>query len=126
MGVLTNFSEFYIKIDEKQKSIRVSSEMEKLDDEYRTAYKTAKDHLQSRQYKRSSVFSDILSIDMIDKNEHFGNQQEKGDWKTQSLHQTEQGVGTVCLNLNNRVTLQKQKSCFGESKKGRSMETIPY
>lgn len=30
MGVLTNFSEFYIKIDEMQKRIRVSSEMEKL------------------------------------------------------------------------------------------------
>ena len=64
--VLTNFSEFYIKINEMQKSMRVSNEAEKLDDEYSSAYEAATEYLQSRQDERSSVTSDILSINMIE------------------------------------------------------------
>ena len=41
IDVLTNFSEFYIKIEEMQKSMRLSNEMEKIDDEYSSAYGAA-------------------------------------------------------------------------------------
>ena len=64
--VLTNFSEFYIRINEMQKSMRVSNEAEKLDDEYSSAYEAATEYLQSRQDDWSSVTSDILSINMIE------------------------------------------------------------
>ena len=49
-----------------QKSMRVSNEAEKLDDEYSSAYEAATEYLQSRQDERSSVTSDILSIKMIE------------------------------------------------------------
>ena len=41
--------------------------MEKLDDEYRAAYKTARALLNSLSDDRSSVASDILSVDMLQK-----------------------------------------------------------
>ena len=62
---LTNFSEFYIKIDEMKKSIWVLDEMENLDDEYRSAYETAREYLNSLSDDRSSVASDILSVDIL-------------------------------------------------------------
>ena len=73
-GRSNEVSEFYNKIDEMQKKMRVSNEMEKLDDEYRAAYETANEYLQSCQDERS----DILTIDMHEKKINFGNQQEKG------------------------------------------------
>ena len=48
MDVLTNLSEFYIEIEEMQKSMRVSNGMEKIDDEYNSAYEAANEYLQSR------------------------------------------------------------------------------
>ena len=57
MDLLTNFSEFYTKIEEMQKSMRVSNEMEKIDDENSSAYEAANEYLQSRQDNRSSVTS---------------------------------------------------------------------
>ena len=47
--VLTNFAEFYIRIGEVQKSMRVSNEIEKIDEEYSATYKTAREYLESRQ-----------------------------------------------------------------------------
>ena len=52
MDVLTNFSEFYIKIEEMQKSMRVSNEMEK----------SVNECLQSLQDDRSSMKSDTITI----------------------------------------------------------------
>ena len=63
--VLTNFAEFYIRIGEVQKSMRVSNEIEKMDEEYSAAYETAREYLESRQDYRSTASSDILSIDML-------------------------------------------------------------
>ena len=39
IGVLTNFSEFYIRNNDMQKSMQGSNEMVKIDDEYSSAYK---------------------------------------------------------------------------------------
>ena len=64
--VLTSFAEFYISIDEVQKSMRVSNELEKILDEYSSAREAATDYLESRQDERSSVTSDILTIDMLE------------------------------------------------------------
>ena len=46
--VLKTFSEFYIRINEMQKCMRVSNEAEKLDDEYSSTYEAATGYLQSR------------------------------------------------------------------------------
>ena len=67
MDVLTNFSEFYIKIEEMQKSMRVSNEMERIYDEYSSAYEAANEYLQSRQDDRSSMTSDTLTIEMLER-----------------------------------------------------------
>ena len=48
-----------------QKSIRVSDEIGKLDDEYRAADEAAREYLNSLSNDRSSVASDILSVDML-------------------------------------------------------------
>ena len=63
--VLTNFAEFYIRIGEVQKSMRVSNEIEKMDEEYSATYETAREYLESRQDYRSTAVSDIVSIDML-------------------------------------------------------------
>lgn len=47
IDVLMNFSEFYIRNNEMQKSVRVSNEMEKIDDEYSLEYEAANKYLQS-------------------------------------------------------------------------------
>ena len=62
IDVLTNVSEFYIRNNEIQKSMRVSNEMEKIDDEYSSAYGAGNEYLQSRQDDRSSVTSEILRL----------------------------------------------------------------
>ena len=48
-----------------QKSMRVSGEMEKLEDEYHSANEAANEYLQSRQDDRASTVSEILSIDLL-------------------------------------------------------------
>ena len=63
--VLMNFAEFYIRIGEVQKSMRVSNEIEMMDEEYSATYETAREYLESRQDYRSTAVSDILSIDML-------------------------------------------------------------
>ena len=51
--MLTNFAEFYIRIGEVQKSMRVSNEIEKIDEEYgatySATYETAREYLELRQ-----------------------------------------------------------------------------
>ena len=45
IDVLTNFSDFYIRNNEMQKSMRVSNEMEKIDNDYSPAYEAANEYL---------------------------------------------------------------------------------
>ena len=100
MDVLTNFFEFYIKIEEMQKSMRVSNEMEEIIDEYSSAYEAANEYLQSRQDDRSSVTSDNLTIDMLDRMNISETSKKEVPETQQSLHQAEQEVRTVCSNTN--------------------------
>ena len=62
--ILISFAEFYIRMDEIQKSMRVSNELEILAEEHSSAREEVKDYLASRE-ERSSVTSDILTIDML-------------------------------------------------------------
>lgn len=39
--------------------------MEKLKEEYYTAYEAAREYVDSRKYERSSVCSDVISVDML-------------------------------------------------------------
>ena len=102
--VLTSFAEFYISIDEVQKSMRVSNDLEKILDEYSSAHEAATDYLESRQDERSSVTSDILTIDML---EHMNSSEtnKKEVEKQQVLPQTEQEVSAVYSNKNSHAIL---------------------
>lgn len=99
IDVLTNFSEFYIRNNEMQKSMRVSNEMEKIDDEYSSAYEAANEYLQSRQDERSSVTSDILSINMTEQM----NISETNDKERPGIQRNDE-VGTIILNNTSETT----------------------
>ena len=103
--VLTSFAEFYISIDEVQKSMRVSNELEKILDEYSSAREAATDYLESRQDERSSVTSDILTIDMLE-HMNISETNKKEVERQQVLPQTEQEVSAVYANKNNPAMLQ--------------------
>ena len=82
-----------------QKSMRVSNEAEKLDDGYSSAYEAATEYLQSRQDERSSVTSDILSINMIEQmNISETNERERPGIQRQDE------VGTVISNNTSETT----------------------
>ena len=102
--VLTSFAEIYISIDEVQKSMPVSNELEKILDEYSSAREAATDHLESRQDERSSVTSDILTIDMLE-HMNISETNKKEVERQQVLPQTEQVVSAVYANKNNPAIL---------------------
>ena len=70
--VLTSFSEFYLKLDELQKSMRVSSALEKIHAEYSSARETATVYLKSRQDDRSGYTSNSRSEGMSDNKSQNG------------------------------------------------------
>ena len=63
VDIFTNFSDMYIKVNERQKSMRLFNEMEKIENEYHSTNAKAMEYLESRQDDRSSAASEILSID---------------------------------------------------------------
>ena len=65
MKVLANFSDFYIQNSNLQKGQRIVNEMEKIEEEFYSAYEAAREYLDSRRDDASSVTSDILSIDLL-------------------------------------------------------------
>ena len=65
LKVLSNFSDFYIQNSEIQKGQRIVNEMEKIEEEFYTSYEAAREYLDSRRDEASSVASDILSIDLL-------------------------------------------------------------
>ena len=65
MEILTIFSDFYSKNGELQKDKKIINEMEKIEEDYYTAYGTAKEYLNSRKDDSSSITSDVLSVDML-------------------------------------------------------------
>ena len=62
---IANFSDFYIQNGEIQKGQRIVNEMEKIEEEFHTSYEAAREYLDSRRDEASSVASDILSIDLL-------------------------------------------------------------
>ena len=103
--ILTSFADFYISIDEVQKSMRVSNELEKILHEYGSAREAATDYLESHQDERSSVTSDIFTIDM---REHMNIMEtnKKEVERQQVVPQTEQEVNAVYSNKNNPAILK--------------------
>ena len=65
LKVLSNFSDFYIQNDKIQKGQMIVNEMEKIEEEFYTSYEAAREYLDSRRDEASSVASDILSIDLL-------------------------------------------------------------
>ena len=62
MGVLLNFSYVYTKYNELQKSRPVAKEKAKIEKDFYTTSETARKHLDARKDDKSSVSSDILTI----------------------------------------------------------------
>ena len=79
--------------------------MEKIDDEYSSAYEAVNEYLRSRQDDRSSVTSDTLTIDMLERMNISETSKKEVSETQQSLHQTEQEVRTVCSNMNDPVNV---------------------
>ena len=65
MKVLENFSDYYIQNGNLQKGQKSVNEMEKNEEEFYTAYEAAREYLDSRRDDASSVASDNLSIDLL-------------------------------------------------------------
>ena len=65
MKVLENFSDYYIQNGNLQKGQKIVNEMEKIEEEFYTAYEAAREYLDSRRDDASSETSDILSIDLL-------------------------------------------------------------
>ena len=98
--ILISFAEFYIRMDEIQKSMRVSNELEILAEEHSSAREEVKDYLSSREDERSSVTSDILTIDML-KNMDISATNKKRVETQPDLQQTEQEVNAERSSKNN-------------------------
>ena len=67
MEVITSLSELYSSVKDFEKERKVSAEMDKIIDEYAAASEPARENLNARQDDRSSVSSDILTIDLAQK-----------------------------------------------------------
>ena len=69
MEVITSLSELYSSVKDFEKERKVSTEMDKIIDEYAAASEPAREHLNARQDDRSSVASHIhvLTIDLAQK-----------------------------------------------------------
>ena len=61
MGVLSNFSDFYTKYNELQKSRLVVKKMEKIEEDFYTTSEAAREYLDARKDDKSSITSDILT-----------------------------------------------------------------
>ena len=67
MEVITSLSELYSSVKDFEKERKVSAEMDTMIDEYAAASEPAREYLNARQDDRSSVVSDILTIDLAQK-----------------------------------------------------------
>ena len=90
-------------MDEIQKSMRVSNELEVLAEEHSSAREEVKDYLASREDERSSATSDILTIDMLKNMDISATNKERVETQ-HDLQQTEQEVNDILSNMNNPVS----------------------
>ena len=65
IGVLTNFADFYTKNNEVHKGKLVVREMDKIEEDFYLTSESAREYLESRKGDNSSVYSDILSINLL-------------------------------------------------------------
>ncbi|MCG8076809.1 MAG: DUF1759 domain-containing protein, partial [Candidatus Thiodiazotropha taylori] len=67
LEVLLNFSNFYLDHNELQKSQKIVGEMEKIEEDFHRACEAARECLESQTCDRSSVSSELLSIDLLER-----------------------------------------------------------
>ena len=61
MDVMTSLSELYTKYKEKGKNDKVILEMEKLDDEFSTAYEAARQYIDAQKERSTDTSENIIS-----------------------------------------------------------------
>ena len=107
MKVLANFSDYNIQNSNLQKGQRIVNEMEKIEEEFYLAYEAAREYLDSRRDDASSVTSDILSIDLLQRMQITDDDSETSRKETipTPLHHTEPMVtySKLCKNSSDSI-----------------------
>ena len=96
LELLSNFSDFYIENNELQKSQKIISEMERIEEEFHSAHEAKRDYLDSQKDDRSSIFS----IDLREK---------MNIWDSRSETDRKQTTLTEVAQTNNEVTSSNLK-----------------
>lgn len=149
MDAMTSLSDIYMKNKETEKSKKVVLEMEKIEEEFTTAYEAARQWLDS-QKEQSSEASEILSIDMLnrmnisDQSERFTEERQSASQASSidrhpgaSLYETSKKVGLVNYsNIRNSTPLKtsettnypttetQENACVNESRM--NGEAVPF
>ena len=84
MEVISSLSELYMTFREFEKGKKVLAELDKLECEYAAASEPAREYLHARQDDRSSVMSDILTIDMA---QRLNISDDSGTYQKQLMHE---------------------------------------
>ena len=90
LELLSNFSDFYFENNELQKSQKIISEMERIEQEFHSAHEAKQDYLDSQKDDRSSIFS----IDL---------QEKMNIWDSRSETDRKQATFTEVPQTNNEV-----------------------
>ena len=90
LELLSNFSDFYFENNELQKSQKIISEMERIEEEFHSAHEAKQDYLDSQKDDRSSIFS----IDLREK---------MNIWDSRSETDRKQATFTEVPQTNNEV-----------------------
>ena len=111
-------SELYSSVKDFEKERKVSAEMDKIIDEYAAASEPAREHLNARQDDRSSVVSDILTIDLAQKLNIC-------DYSETCKKQTAHEVNGQNRIINNHATtpFEKEKLSQNRDNRGASVAT---
>ena len=104
MEVIKSLSELYSSVKDFEKERKVSAEMDKIIDEYAAASELARMHLNARQDDRSSVASDILTIDLAQKLDICGDSET---CKKQTAHEVS-GQNQI-INIHATTPFVKEK-----------------
>ena len=96
LELLSNFSDFYFENNERQKSEKIISEMERIEEAFHSAHEAKREYLDSQKDDRSSIFS----IDLREK---------MNIWDSRSETDRKQTTSTEVPQTNNEVTSSNLK-----------------
>ena len=100
LKLLSIFSDFYLENNELQKSQKIISEMEGIEEEFHSAHEAKRDCLDSQKDDRSSIFS----IDLREKMNIWDSRSET-DRKQTTLTETNNEVTSSNLKIHNNSIL---------------------